>query len=50
MLFIPPTLFFLEVQICQYTKRVAEARTNKESLWLKNELHNLKQALITFYN
>lgn len=50
MFFQPPFLHFLEFQIDHYTQRVQNARSIEERIFLKKDLHNLKQALITHYN
>ena len=41
---------FLEFQVSHYKKRVAEARTIEERIWLRKQLHDLKQRLATFLN
>lgn len=41
---------FVTHQIEHYSSRVSQAKSLEEKFWLRNQLYNLKQALITYYN
>ena len=50
MFSFPPTIFFLQFQVCHYTKRIAEAKNEKELLFLETELHRIKTRLNSLLN
>ena len=41
---------FLEFQIEHYGERIANARSFEERIWLRKQLYNLKQQLLTWLN
>ena len=45
-----PRVLFIEFQLMHYEQRVAEAKTERERLFLKKELYNIHQAYLTYYN